>query len=156
MRLIPPDPRLSALPELLPSTGLPDFVAEVVGEGMGLYVTPDQAELAFIRYRPEQDCTVLWSFPTSSGQRGLVSGRLFGNDHGASIITRASYQRLVEMVSSLGSHLACPYTYLPDYRLLLQAETMSPIRRWLKSAVLHLKVPRPIKVKVDIDPQSFL
>jgi hypothetical protein len=54
MRPVPPDPDLAALPELLPSGGVPGLVAQKVQEMTCLSVRADGGELCHFQYRPSR------------------------------------------------------------------------------------------------------
>lgn len=117
MPIVPSDPALPSLAELLPDRGAPAFVAEAAGRAAGLTLEPAAARLAFVRYRPLKGCVVLWSFPTPDGPLH-VSARLFHNERGAHVARRASFLALADRVRARRG--GEPFVYLPERRVLLQ------------------------------------
>ena len=79
-RSVPQDPVLHALPELLPESGVPDFVRRAAEASTGIDLAAAEARIAYLRYRPTRACVVLWSFSAVAGERLLVSGRLFRDE----------------------------------------------------------------------------
>jgi hypothetical protein len=119
MNSVPHDPALPALAELFPSAGVPLFVAQMAQEVGGSFVEPETAVVSYVRYRPTRDCDILWSFPRRPGHPLLVSGKLSREGLG-SRTARPLFRQSAEMVRAAMGGQACPYTYLPDRRLLLQ------------------------------------
>lgn len=87
MHVIPTDPALQSMQTFFPAAGLPDFIAEADREMVGHQVEPENAEIAYVRYRPTEQCTVAWRFPTASGPPLLLSGSKFCDDCGAVMLS---------------------------------------------------------------------
>lgn len=114
----PADPALPALQELLPDTGAPEVVAEIVGELSG--VEADRpGDLRYVRYHPGRSCVLLWSFGLLNGRPLLVSGTLFAGDRGSKIVGDGAFRRLAAEASTVAG-VAESYRYLPGRRLLVQ------------------------------------
>ena len=92
-RSVPQDPVLHALPELLPESGAPDFVRRAAEEATDIDLGAAEGKIAYVRYRPTRACVVLWSFTARSGERLLVSGRLFRDERGARVQERPAFVR---------------------------------------------------------------
>ncbi len=120
MRVVPADPVLQSMQTLLPATGVPDFITDVIHKTMGRKVEPENGEIAYVRYRPSEQCTVVWRFPVASGPPLLISGSTFSDDRCARIIEGPEYRALVERARLSLKGQSQPYTYFADRQLLFQ------------------------------------
>lgn len=68
MRVVLAGLALRSVQALLPAAGVPDFIAEAVSKAVGRQVDPEIGEVAYVRYRPTEECTVVWRFPIAPGR----------------------------------------------------------------------------------------
>ncbi len=163
MRVVPNDPALPALPDVVPSDGSPAFVAEMARVALGLELGLGQCRLAHVRYRPTKNCDALWSVPDRSGRALLISARLFHDDRGARIAAGEPFRELAERARRSMDGVARSYAYLPDRRLLLQLFPLDGRLPGLLPAVSEDWVSRACSpllgvseaARVDVAPWSY-
>jgi hypothetical protein len=136
-RNVPHDPALPGLRALLPEHSAPGFVAESVDE-----TDPSAASVAYVRWWPLKDCTLLWAFPGK-----LVSGVLFAGGRGERLVAREAYRRYAA---------AETYRYLPDRRLLLEQFPLDRRLRGLPFAACARRVGEALGVElIEAVPVSY-